>query len=89
MGKIKKGYVLREVAGQAVVIAVGEASKDFHGMINLNCTGKDIWQGVQDGKTVEEIAQELSEKYEVSFEKAKEDTLVMIEKMYEAGVMEG
>lgn len=88
MGKIKKGYVLREVAGQAVVIAVGEASKDFHGMINLNCTGKDIWQGVQEGKTEDEIAQKLTEDYEVSLEKAKEDTRVMLKKMYEAGVME-
>ena len=45
--KIKEGYVLREVAGQAVVIAVGEASKTFHGMINLNETGRRLpenWQ---------------------------------------------
>ena len=37
--KIKNGFVLRDVGGQAVVIAVGEASKTFHGMINLNATG--------------------------------------------------
>ena len=45
--KIKEGFVLRDVVGQAVVIAVGEASKKFHGMINLNSTGKVIWQGVE------------------------------------------
>ena len=28
--KIKNGFVLRDVGGQAVVIAVGEASKTFH-----------------------------------------------------------
>ena len=33
--KINEGFVLREVAGQAVVIAVGEASEKFHGMINF------------------------------------------------------
>lgn len=37
--KIKEGFVLREIAGKAVVIAVGEASKTFHGMINLNSEG--------------------------------------------------
>ena len=31
--RIKNGFVLREVAGQNMVIATGEASKDFHGMI--------------------------------------------------------
>lgn len=72
--KIKNGFVLREVAGKAVVIAVGEASKSFHGMINLNGTGRDIWQGISDGKSVEEIATKLTKDYEVDFEKAKQDT---------------
>lgn len=86
--RIKNGFVLREVAGKAVVIAVGEASKTFHGMINLNGTGKDIWQGVSEGKSVDEIAQKLTEDYEVDFEKAKEDTVKIIEKMREAGILE-
>ena len=64
---IKNGFVLREVAGKAIVIAVGEASKTFHGMINLNGTGKDIWQGVADGKSAEQIAQKLMEDYEVDY----------------------
>lgn len=52
--KIKDGFVLREVAGQAVVIAVGEASKEFHGMINLNATGKLVWQGIEQGLKLRE-----------------------------------
>ena len=86
--KIKNGFVLREVAGKAVVIAVGEASKSFHGMINLNGTGRDIWQGISDGKSVEEIATKLTKDYEVDFEKAKPDTEKMIGTMREAGILE-
>lgn len=86
--KIKNGFVLREVAGKAVVIAVGEASKSFHGMINLNGTGRDIWQGISDGKSVEEIATKLTKDYEVDFEKAKQDTEKMIGTMWEAGILE-
>lgn len=36
--KIKDGFVLREVAGQTVVIGVGALSEQFHGMILLNDT---------------------------------------------------
>lgn len=86
--KIKEGFVMREVAGQAVVIAVGEASKTFHGMINLNGTGKLIWEGVEQGKTEEEIAHRILEDYEVDYEKALHDVKVMIGKMEEAGVLE-
>ena len=86
--KIKEGFVLREVAGQTIVIAVGEASKSFHGMINLNNTGKEIWEGVQKGMNEDLIAKKLTEKYEVSLSKAQEDVDRLIRKMYEAGVME-
>ena len=89
MMKIKEGFVLREIAGKAVVIAVGEASKTFHGMINLNSAGKDIWQGVADGLNEDEIAKRLTEIYEVDLETAKEDTHRLVQKMYEAGVIEG
>lgn len=83
--RIKKGFVLREVAGQTMVIATGEASKDFHGMIKLNATGRDIWNGLMDGLTEEEIAGKLVEKYEVDEAKALADTKTMIDRMKDAG----
>ena len=46
--RIKDGFVLREIAGQIMVIATGEASKNFHGMIKLNETGRDIFVALQE-----------------------------------------
>lgn len=37
--KIKNGFILRNVSDAYVVVAVGEAAKDFNGMITLNETG--------------------------------------------------
>ena len=42
--KIKKGFVLRVVGGENVVVPVGAMSKVFHGMINLNETGAFIFR---------------------------------------------
>ena len=42
--KIKKGFVLRDVAGRSVVVATGAAAKRFRGMVMLNETGKEIGQ---------------------------------------------
>lgn len=83
--KIKPGFVLRNVAGQGVVIATGEASKSFHGMVKLNTTGTAIWQGVEAGLTADQIAAKLALDFDVSTEKALEDVLGMIEKMKDAG----
>lgn len=85
--KIKKGFVLRDIAGQAMVIATGEASKNFNGMIKLNQTGKQVWQGVSDGLTAEEIARGLSSEYSISEEKALADVNGMIERMEKAGFL--
>ena len=53
--KIKKGFVLRDVAGRSVVVATGAAAKKFRGMIMLNDTGKEIWIRLQKGMDQEEI----------------------------------
>lgn len=86
--KIKEGFVLREVSGQAVVIAVGKASESFHGMINLNETGKDIWQGIEAGLNIDEIQTKMVEKYEVSPEIVKKDIIDLIDKMKDAGIID-
>ncbi len=81
--RIKNGFVLREVAGQAMVIATGEASKDFHGMIKLNDTGKDIWQGLMDGLSKEQIVEQIQAKYEVEQAQATNDVNAFVQKMKE------
>ena len=52
--KIKKGFLMREVAGENVVIAVGEAAKSFKGMIRLNPSGAFLWQLLE--KDTDEIS---------------------------------
>lgn len=86
--KIKDGFVMREVAGQHVAIATGEASKAFHGMVKLNATGARIWQGVNEGKSVDEIADSLASTYQVSREQAVQDVVLFVSKMEEQGLIE-
>ncbi len=86
--RIKEGFVLRRVLDEAIVIASGEASKSFHGMIKLNDTAADVWQWLSEGKTEEEVAKALAEKYEISLELAAADTKSMLATMAEKGFLE-
>ena len=63
--KIKKGFVLRVVGGENVVVPVGEMSKTFHGMINLNETGAFMWKFFSEEHTLEEGVSALLSEYEV------------------------
>ena len=83
--RIKNGFVLREVAGQIMVIATGEASKDFHGMIKLNATGKEIWIGLQEGLSEADVVKRIQNLYEVDAEKAASDVRDFVKQMEEMG----
>lgn len=85
--KIRDGFVLREVAGQAVVIATGEASRHFRGMIRLNATGKTVWQCLADGLTEEQIVTQLTAAYAVPPEQARSDVRELLGKMRDAGFL--
>ena len=39
MIKTKPGFLLRRLGDESMVIAIGEASESFNGMIRLNSTG--------------------------------------------------
>ena len=85
--KIKKGFMLREVAGSYVVVNVsGDLS--FNGMITLNDTGAYIWRKIEEGLSETQIADALSKDYEVDRATAEKDTKNFIEKMNGAKILE-
>lgn len=57
--KIKEGFISRNVGGETFVVAVGELSKTFNGLITLNETGKFIWDLLAADTTKEEIINKL------------------------------
>lgn len=71
--KIKKGFVLRKVGGESVVVPVGEMSKKFHGMINLNETGAFLWTFFSEEYTIDEGVAALLAEYEVEEDVARTD----------------
>ncbi|MBQ0099426.1 MAG: PqqD family protein [Firmicutes bacterium] len=86
--KIKKGFILREIAGNYVVVAVGDRVKTFNGVINLNESGAFIWKQLENGTEKEKIIEEMLKEYNVSEEDAKKDVEIFIGKIKEAGLIE-
>ena len=86
--KIKQGFVMRNVAEQAVAVTTGEASKTFHGMIKLNATGAKIWRGIEEGLDAPAIAERLAAEYGISPERAQKDVDTFVERMRKIGLVE-
>lgn len=71
--KIDGKFVLREVGGVFVAVPVGEKSKEFHGMINLNSTGAWLWRYFTEDHTVEEAVAAFTQDFEIDESIAKKD----------------
>ncbi|MBQ7368888.1 MAG: PqqD family protein [Clostridia bacterium] len=86
--KIKNGFVVREVGGESVVVPVGEMSKNFHGMINLNETGAFLWKFFSVEHTVDEGVAALRAEYEVEESIARADVERFVETIKSSGFAE-
>lgn len=86
--KIKDGFMLREVAGSYVVVAVGKRSQEFNGMVNLNASGAFLWRTLEQGTDREGLIEALLADYDVSKEQAAEDVDSFIAKITENGFVE-
>ena len=69
--KTKKGFMRRQTAGRNIVVAVGQASEEFNGLITLNETGAFLWKMLQAGTTYEDMLKALLDEYDVSEADAK------------------
>ena len=86
--KIKKGFVVREIAGECVVVALGEASKIFNGIIKLNETGKILWEHLAKGCEKEEAVNAILKDYEVDRETVEADFDQFVETLKGANILE-
>ena len=86
--KIKEGFVIREVMGNYVAVAVGNASKSFRGMVKLNRTAADIWQLIDRGMDEEEICRAMLKEYDVESERLCADVHRIIEDLCAKGFVE-
>lgn len=87
--KIKKGFEVRNVCGENIVIAHGVENIDFTKVITLNESAAYIWKKVE-GKdfTEEDMVDALMAEYEVDKEQALADVRKLAASWIEAGLVE-
>lgn len=88
--KIKKGFILRTVCGENVIVGEGLDAINFGRMLCLNETAAWLWkQALEQGDfTAESLAQALCAEYEVTPEQALNDVKETINQWTELKVIE-
>lgn len=86
--KIKDGYILKDVAGEKIVIATGEQKLNFNGVMTFNSVGADVFNMLDGTNSVEDIANKIAQDYGVSVERVKTDVENLIKKMKEHNLLD-
>lgn len=86
--KIKDSFLLKKVAGQNVVVPVGNSVVNFNAAITLNETAAFLWELLKKETTEEALVLNLCENYEVTLENAERDVKVFINVLREHDILE-
>ena len=85
--RLKDDFILHNTGEDFVIIATGEATKNFNGIIKLNNMGGEIVSFLSNDISEEKIVKVIVEKYEVDYDTAKEDIKNILDSLKKAGVI--
>lgn len=87
--KIKKGFELREVCGEYIIVAYGKENIDFNKVISLNESASFLWKAIADKDfTAHTLASLLQQEYEVDAETAQKDAQALLEEWMKVGLVQ-
>lgn len=83
----KPGFMLREIAGQWVVVPIGEQTVEYAKIITLSESGALLWKTLEQPCEMADLLERMKAEYEVDDETAKEDILAFVQAMDMQGLL--
>ena len=80
-------FIMRSVVDKNVIVPVGEAAENYHGMLSVNTTGAYLWELLEAPQTEDALADALTQKYEVAREIALADVRHFLAKLRKVGAI--
>ena len=85
--KVKLDFVLRDIAGDLILVPAGKAALDLNGMLTLNEVGAEIWHMLPEARDEEDLIHKLLEVYEVEEEVLRKDVREFLEALEKLGII--
>lgn len=87
--KTRKGYTLRSLGKEFVLVAEGLEAVDFSRMISMNESAAFLWKSVEDKDfEAETLVDLLLEEYDIAREVAEKDVATLLQTWKEADLIE-
>lgn len=85
--KVKRDFVLREIAGETLLIPAGKTALDLNGMITLNEVAADIWQMLPEAEDEEAVVQRILADYDAEETQIRRDVADFLGRLRELGIV--
>ena len=87
--KRRKGYTLRPLGKEFILVAEGVEAVDFTRMISMNESAAFLWKAVEDKDfDAETLVNLLMEEYDITQEIAKKDVASLLQTWKEANIID-
>ena len=86
--KIVKEFILRDIAGECVLVPTGETTQEFNGLITLTDTAKFIWENLEKADSFENLVKMMLNEYEIDEKTARKDAYGFINQLLQNGFAE-
>ncbi len=73
-----ENYLLREIAGESVLIPIGEDTVNTNRMFSLNSSCTYLWNAFQSPRTIADVAEEALEQYDVAKDELINDIIAFV-----------
>ena len=86
---VKLDFVLREIAGETLLVPAGKTALDLNGMLTLNETGAALWRMLPEAADAEALTQGLLQEFEgAPAERVRADVEEFLARLRELGIVE-
>lgn len=86
--RIKKEFIIRNIAGQDVIVATGKEAMKYNGLLTVSSTGKFILEHYQYAKDISDLVCMVLDEFDADSETVVKDVIGFTNTMLEHGFIE-
>lgn len=85
--RIEKEFILREIAGDYILVPVGNTALEFNGLLTVNAIGAFLWERMKKETTIDALTAAVLEEYEVDADTARKDVEEFVASLQKVGIV--
>jgi hypothetical protein len=86
--KRSQDFLLKQVGGQDFLVPLGSKVMDLNALVALNATGRCVWELLAEDCTLEFLATEVVDRFDVDLERARADVRAFLADLGRLGLLQ-